>query len=94
MYTRRKKEINHVSAAYFTDIIMHYGFGERLRAFHAFLEKLLRLLAVDLTVVAQISNIVPALLWIPYFSSNAEGIYDLYLKTNSNEGYRVWLRFI
>ena len=74
MYTRRKKEINHVSAAYFTDIIMHYGFGERnksflrlrLRVFHAFLEKLLRLLAVDLTVVAQISNIVAALLWIPY----------------------------
>ena len=53
MYTRRKKEINHVSAAYFTDIIIHYGFGERLRVFHAFLEKLLRLLAVDLTVVAQ-----------------------------------------
>ena len=66
MYTRRKKEINHVSAAYFTDIIIHYGFGERLRVFHAFLEKLLRLLAVDLTVVAQISNIVAALLWIPY----------------------------
>ena len=81
MYTRRKKEINHVSAAYFMDIIIHYGFGERLRVFHAFLEKLLRLLAVDLTVVAQISNIVAALLWIPYYvSSNAEGIYDLYLK--------------
>ena len=48
------------------DIIIHYGFGERLRVFHAFLEKLLRLLAVDLTVVAQISNIVAALLWIPY----------------------------
>ena len=31
-----------------------------------FLEKLLRLLAVDSTVVAQISNIVAALLWIPY----------------------------
>ena len=58
MYTRRKKEINHVSAAYFTDIIIQYGFGERLRVFHAFLEKLLRLSAVDLTVVAQISNIV------------------------------------
>ena len=66
MYTRRKKEINHVSAAYFTDIIIHYGFGERLRVFHDFLEKLLRLSAVDSTVVAQISNIVPALLWIPY----------------------------
>ena len=48
MYTRCKKEINRVSAAYFTDIIIHYGFGERLRVFHAFLEKLLRLLAVDL----------------------------------------------
>jgi len=81
VYTRRKKEINHVSAAYFTDIIIHYGFGERLRVFHAFLEKLLRLLAVDSTMVAQISNIVAALLWIPYqVSSNAEGIYDLYLK--------------
>ena len=66
MNTRRKKEVNHVSTAYFTDIIMHYGFGERLRVFHAFFEKLLRLLAVDLTVVAQISNIVAALLWIPY----------------------------
>ena len=66
MYTRRKREINHVSAAYFTDIIIHYGFGERLRVFHAFLEKLLRLLAVDSTVVAQISNLVAALLWIPY----------------------------
>ena len=42
MYTRREKEINHVSAAYFTDIIIHYGFGERLRVFHAFLEKLNR----------------------------------------------------
>ena len=52
MYTRRKKEINHVSAAYFTDIIINYGFGERLRVFHAFLEILLRLLAVDVTVVA------------------------------------------
>ena len=61
-----KKGNNHVSAAYFTDIIVHYGFGERLRVFHAFLEKLLRLLAVDLTVVAQISNIVAALLWITY----------------------------
>ena len=66
MYTRRKKEINHVSAAYFTGIIIHYGFGERLRVFHAFLEKLLRLSAVDSTVVAQISNIVAALLWVPY----------------------------
>ena len=66
MYTRRKKEINHVSAAYFTDIIIHYGFGERLRVFHASLETLLCLSAVDSTVVAQISNIVAALLWIPY----------------------------
>ena len=66
MYTRRKKEINHVSAAYFTDIIIYYDFGERLRVFHAFLETLLRLSAVDATVVAQISNIVAALLWIPY----------------------------
>ena len=66
MYTRCKKEIYHVSAAYFTDIIIHYGFGERLRVFHAFLEKLLRLSVVDSTVVAQISNIVAALLWIPY----------------------------
>ena len=55
-----------MSAAYFTDIIIHYGFGERLRVFHAFLEKHLRLVAVDLTVVAQISHIVAALLWIPY----------------------------
>ena len=31
-----------------------------------FLEKILRLLAADLTLVAQISNIVAALLWIPY----------------------------
>ena len=55
--------------------------GDRLRVFHACLAKLLRLLAVDLTVVAQISNTVAALLWIPYLvSSNAEGIYDLYLK--------------
>ena len=59
MYTRRKKEPNH---AYFTDIIINYGFGERLRVFHAFLEKLLRLLAVDIIVVAQILNIVAALL--------------------------------
>ena len=66
MYTRRKKEVNHVSAAYFTDIIIHYGFGERLRVFHALLEKLLRLSAVDSTMVAQILNIVAALLWIPY----------------------------
>ena len=58
-------EINHVSAAYFTDIIIHYGFGERIRVFHIFLEKLLHLLAADFTVVAQISNIVAALLWIP-----------------------------
>ena len=65
MSTRRKKKINHVSAAYFKDIIIYYGFGERLRVFHAFLEKPLRLLAVDSTVVAQISNIVAALLWIP-----------------------------
>ena len=63
---KTQKEINHVSAAYFTDIIIHYGFGERLRVFHDFLEKLLRLSAVDSTVVAQISNIVAALLWIPY----------------------------
>ena len=41
----------------------------------------MRLSAVDSTMVAQISNIVAALLWIPYYvSSNAEGIYDLYLK--------------
>ena len=81
MYTRRKKEINYVSGAYFTDIIIHYGFGERLRVFHACLEKLLHLLATDLTVVGQISNIIAALLWIPYqVSSNAEGIYALYLK--------------
>ena len=41
----------------------------------------MRLLAADLTVVAQISNIVAALLWITYYvSSNAEGIYALYLK--------------
>ena len=53
MYTRRKKEINRVSAAYFTDIIIHYGFGERLRVFHAFLETLLRLLAVDCCCVAE-----------------------------------------
>jgi len=66
VYTRRKKEVNHVSAAYFTDIIIHYGFGERLRVFHAFLEKLLHLSAVDSPVVAQTSNIVAALLWIPY----------------------------
>ena len=66
MYTRRKKEINYVSDAYFTDIIIHYGFGERRIVFYAFLEKLFRLIAVDLTVVAQISNIVAALLWIPY----------------------------
>ena len=66
VYTRRRKEINHVSVAYFTDIIIHYGFGERLRVFHALLEKLLRLLPADFTVVAQISNIVAALLWIPY----------------------------
>ena len=66
MYTKHKKEINHVSAAYFTDIIIYYGFGERLRVFHAFLEKLLRLSAVASTVVAQISNIAAALLWIPY----------------------------
>ena len=66
MYTRCKKEINHVSAAHFTNIIIHYGFGKRLRVLHAFLGKLLRLLAVDLTVVAQISNIIAALLWIPY----------------------------
>jgi len=66
VYTKRKKEINHFSAAYFTDVIIHYGFGERLRVFHAFLEKLVRLLATDFTVVAQISNIVAALLWIPY----------------------------
>ena len=32
---RRKKEINHVSAAYFTNITIKYGFGERLRVFHA-----------------------------------------------------------
>ena len=66
MYTRRNKEINHVSAAYFTDIIIHYDFGERLRVFHAFLKKLLCLSAVDSTVAAQISNIVAALQWIPY----------------------------
>ena len=66
MYTRRKKEINHVSAAYFTDIIIHYGFGEKLRVFHGFLEKLLPLFAVDLTVVALISNIVAVLQWILY----------------------------
>ena len=66
MYTRRKKEITHVSAAYFTDIIIHYGFAEILRVFHTFLENLLRLLAVDLTLVTQISNIVAALLWITY----------------------------
>ena len=66
MYTSCKKKINHVSSAYPTDTIIHYGLGERLRAFHAFLEKLLCLLAVDLTVVAQISSIVAALLWIPY----------------------------
>ena len=66
MYTRRKKEINHVSAAYFTEIIMHCDSGERIKVLHAFLEKPLRLLAADLTVVAQISNIVAALLWIPY----------------------------
>ena len=62
MYTRRKKKINHVSA----DIKIHCDFGERQRVFHAFLEKLLRLLAADFTVVAQISNIVAALLLIPY----------------------------
>ena len=66
MYTRRKKEINHVSAAYFTHIIIYYDFGERLSVFRAFLETILRLLAADLTLVAQISNIVAALLWIPY----------------------------
>ena len=66
MYSRCKKEINHVSAAYCTDIIIQYGFGERLRVFHAFLEKLLRLLAGDLTIVAQVSNIVAELLWMPY----------------------------
>ena len=53
MYTRRKQEINHDFAAYFTDILIHYGFGERVRVFHAFSEKLLRLIAADLTVVAQ-----------------------------------------
>ena len=79
MYTRRKKKINRVSAVSFTEIIIHCDFGERLRVFHAFLEKLLRLLAKDLTVVAQILSIVVALLWI---------------KTNSNEGQRVWVRFI
>ena len=66
MYTRCKKEINHVSAAYFMEIIIHCDFGERIRAFHAFLEKLLHLLAADLTIVAQISNIVAVLLWMPY----------------------------
>ena len=66
MYTRRKEGINDVSVAYFTDIIILYGFGERLRVFHAFLEKLLRLLVADLTVVAQLSNIIAALLWISY----------------------------
>ena len=58
VYARRKEEINHVPAAYFTDIKIHYGFGERLRVFHAVLKKLLRLLAASLIVVAQISNIV------------------------------------
>ena len=39
-------------------------------------------MAADLTVVAQISNIVAALLWIPYYvSSNADGIYAV----------RIWL---
>ena len=41
----------------------------------------MRFFAADSTVVAQISNIVAALLWIPYkVSSNAEGIYALYLQ--------------
>ena len=33
MYTRRKKEIDCVSGAYFTDIIIHCGFGERDQEF-------------------------------------------------------------
>ena len=45
---------------------MHYGLGERLRAFHAGLEKILRLLVAELTMVAHIWNSVAALLWIPY----------------------------
>ena len=66
MYTRRKKEINHVSAAYFADSLMHCDFRERLRVFMLFLETLLRLFSADITVVAQISSVVAALLWIPY----------------------------
>ena len=77
MYTRLKKEISHVSAASFTDIIIHYGFGERLRVFHAFLEKFLRLLAVDLTMVPQISNIVAALLWMTKFPQMLK-VFTLY----------------
>ena len=66
MYTRRKKEINHVSAAYFTDIIIHYGFGET-KSFPCFFGDTFAFISRGLNrVVAQISNIVAALLWIPY----------------------------
>ena len=67
--------------------MLHYSFGERLRVFHAFLETRLRLLAADLTVVAQISIMFAALLWIPYYVSlNAEGISALYLKPTFIQG--------
>ena len=62
VYSRHKHEINHVSTAYFTDIIINYYFGERRKVFHAILAKFLRLLAADLTVADQISSIVAALL--------------------------------
>ena len=59
---------------------MQYDFGEKLRVFHTSLRHFLRSMAADLTAVAPISKIVGSLLWIPYVSSNVEGIYALYLK--------------
>ena len=45
MYTRRKKEINHVSAAYFTEIRIHCDFGERIRVSHSFFRETFALIS-------------------------------------------------
>ena len=32
-YTARRMEINHVSVAYFMEIVMHYGFRDRIKSY-------------------------------------------------------------
>ena len=65
MYTTRIREECHVSIPFIMEIMIQRGFGDKIKVFNTFLEKLFCSSAADVTVVDQISNIVAVLLWMP-----------------------------